>query len=341
LKQSWNLHRAALSQASRIALHAGVRINFPPHIGTYLILAWSFLLAQRASRDFQAPCRLEIQGLDIAPIETTGTILSGLRKPLYVSASTSDRRSFLQNWYEPFLNQLSVLTGIQFGTSLYSESQQNPLFRKHFLHSLAFRSDLKWSISAFHSFLHQPDVLGIRFPCPRCGTSTFYGEQTKLGSFSPDGAEFVCSCRTHGSYPVYVSQQNDVVLDLQKVFRNIVKESAMADEPELLHLVIKGSDWIGECKFVDQGLNVLGKNPQPRMFLPVITTQSGVKLSKSGIHSRSACFADLPEPVTHAHLHWQDPSSAEKLLGAAASILGSQPDSRQSVSVDQLQSLLA
>lgn len=327
-------------QAARIKLHAGVRINYPPHIGTYLILAWSFLLAQKASRDFQVPCQVEIQGLDIAPIETTGTILSGLRKPIYVSVSAAERRSLLQQWYEPFLNQLSELTGIKFGTSLYSESQQNPLFRKHFFHSLAFRSDLKWSISAFHSFLHRPDVLGLRFPCPQCGTSTFYGEQTAVKELSDLSADFLCRCRVHGDFVVQVSQRNDVVLDLQKILRNIVKESALADETDSFHLVIKGSDWMGECRFVDQGLKIIGKNPQPRMFLPVITTPSGEKLSKSGIRSGTAHFAGLPESMTRADLHRQDRNAVEQLLRAAATLLESETSSEKSIPISHLQSLL-
>src|SRR5262249_33205661 len=155
-------------QSGRLKIHAGVRINYPPHIGTYLILGWAFLLAQKAAQDFQIACQVEVQGLDIAPIETSGNLLSGLRKPLYVAASAADRKSFLQNWYVPFLKHVSEFTGIAFNTSLYSESQQSPLFRKHFVDSLAFRADLKWTISAIHSLLHQPEVLGLRFPCPQC-----------------------------------------------------------------------------------------------------------------------------------------------------------------------------
>src|SRR5262249_23230302 len=247
-----------------------------------------FLLAQKAAQDFQIACQVEVQGLDIAPIETSGNLLSGLRKPLYVAASAADRKSFLQNWYVPFLKHVSEFTGIAFNTSLYSESQQSPLFRKHFVDSLAFRADLKWTISAIHSLLHQPEVLGLRFPCPQCGTSTFYGERTKIKELSRVSADFLCRCRIHGDFEIHVSQQNDVVLDLQKILRNMVKESALAEETDSVHLVIKGSDWLEECRFVDQGLKILGKSPQPRMFLPVITTQSGQKLSKSGIHSGSS-----------------------------------------------------
>ena len=58
-----------------------------------------------------------------------------------------------------------------------------------------------------------------------------------------------------------------------------------------------------------------------RKFLPVRTTEKGIKLSKSAIQQGSKDFEGLPEWITHASGYVQERHAVKKLLDAAGRIL--------------------
>lgn len=315
---------------SSIRFHAGIRINYAPHAGTYLILACTFLLAKQAARgDVESEVR--IQALDHTPILLIGDSLFGLRRPLYFQSSRSERLTFLKQHYEEFLRNLSQMTGVHYRVTLYSDDQSEEGFRNAFLRSLASRSALRWSVSPFHALIGWKEAVGIRFPCPKCGLSTIYGETTRVIQHTLTEASFELKCEEHGIYQAAIRQNDDVILDLQKIMRNILKEVQLNGDPGIQHRIVKGSDWIPACSLVDSGIRILGFRPLQRVYLPVVTTDAGVKLSKSGIHQNHPEFANLPDRIAHPSGSLQGKDATGRMLRFAGTILSSDDSSPEAI----------
>jgi len=326
--------------ASRFRIYAGIRINYPPHLGTYFILASAFLIAGEAHRHFNLECDVSIQALDHAPIEVIGNSLYGLRKPLYFVKSREERLSFIERFYSQFLRHSAGLTGTNFELALYTDAQKNRRFRKQFFQSLSLRSELKWCISPLHALSGSSQLIGVRFPCKTCGFSTMFGESIELISASTERLVVRSDCREHGSFECEVSESPDEILDFQKVLRNIIKESVLAEEVDVFHIVTKGRDWIQGCSFVDRGLQILNVSRRPfRFFSPVLTTESGKKLSKSEIHRDPAEFQELPDWVKHSGNYFQDQEAVERLFRAVETILKSDLSSHDTLSFHRFQAI--
>ncbi|GAA0424341.1 hypothetical protein Acor_45150 [Acrocarpospora corrugata] len=86
-------------------------------------------------------------------------------------------------------------------------------------------------------------------------------------------------CTDHGDYEVAVTA---AYLDLATLYRNLVKERLAVRDHVTLSVMVKGGDWAYGCQLVDEAFAQLpGLAPPPRVFTPMVLTDTGAKLSKS------------------------------------------------------------
>ncbi|MBD0421625.1 hypothetical protein H0H10_21140 [Streptomyces sp. TRM S81-3] len=263
--------------ARRVALYAGVQINGAPHVGTNVMQTAAFLLARAARDRLGVEAGLRFGALDNAPYESRTCPRTGTRyERSYHHALGPDRvGNLVKRFYGDLFDALSSATGVRYTVDTYTAQQQLPAFREEFLTSLAHWERLRWVLAPGSG--HVP----ISFPCPQCGWLQKYGENTRLLQAGPTAARFTAVCLDHGRYDTEVRPDGGAYVGLTTLHRNLVKERA-ADRDDAMPVIIKGADWAAGCRLLDEAfLCFPGAVPPPRVFTPVILSESGAKLSKS------------------------------------------------------------
>lgn len=159
------------------------------------------------------------------------------------------------------------------------EGYYRPGFRAEFLRTLERIENIRWWMAPSHGVVH------IRVPCPDCGWVEKRADRTKLVRLDEDGATFTAMCLDHGGYEVHIDPEDDApYLDLATLYRNLVKERALGRDTGILHVMMKGGDWVFGCQLVDGALGALNTPPiamPMRVFTPQVLAPTGAKLSKS------------------------------------------------------------
>ncbi|MEO3862663.1 ASCH domain-containing protein [Acrocarpospora sp. B8E8] len=94
-----------------------------------------------------------------------------------------------------------------------------------------------------------------------------------------------------------VTADTTTYLDLATLYRNLVKERLAARDHVTLSVMVKGGDWAFGCQLVDEAFAQLpGLTPPPRIFTPMVLTDTGAKLSKSLIREGKVA----PPPGAHS-----------------------------------------
>ena len=107
-------------------------------------------------------------------------------------------------------------------------------------------------------------------------------ERPRLLQTGSGGADFAATCTDHGDYEIAVTADTSAYLDLATLYRNLVKERLAARDHVTLSVMVKGGDWAFGCQLVDEAFAQLpGLAPPPRIFTPMVLTDTGAKLSKS------------------------------------------------------------
>lgn len=283
-----------INKPSEIVFNVGTQINGIPHIGTYLVQCASFLLAQKVRDKFGVATRVEFGALDNAPFKMVESRGGHKYQKMYCHGLTADElNELVSDHYIPYFGQLQELTEVPYKLITYSESQAQPAFRRHFLMTLKHAEHLGWCVN--------PSLgrLRYRFPCPKCFYSEKFAERTELLEFDDEHAVFRCMCLNHGNYEVAVSTDGSdgTYIDLNTVYRNLVKES-VTTEDDRLHVMVKGGDWSLGTQPIDWGLAVMGYSAiqlPMRIFTPQIVTEKGAKLSKSLIRDGDDTMVEVPE----------------------------------------------
>lgn len=175
----------------------------------------------------------------------------------------------------------------------YTDQQATPGFRAEFLRTLERLEDIRWWMAPSHGVVH------IRVPCPNCGWAEKRADRTKLIHLDEDGATFTAACFDHGSYETHIDPEDDQpYLDLSTLYRNLVKERALGRDTQILHVMMKGGDWVFGCQLVAGALGALRTPPAHmpiRIFTPQVLAPTGAKLSKSLLreHGKGATPADV------------------------------------------------
>lgn len=287
--------RIEINQPKEIIFSVGTQINGIPHIGTYIVQCASFIIARQVQDMFGIKTCVEFGALDNAPYDTVRSMSGYIYQRNYCDAlGKEELQRLVDLYYTSYFGKLQELTEIPYVTRLYSDTQGSPNFRKNFLKTLKFIEKIKWCVSPSHGNLR------IRIPCPKCHYSEKYAESVKLMHFNEESVLFQCACLNHGLYEVEVKVNDDlkVYLDLNTLYRNVVKESMCADRGDKLYVMIKGGDWVFSTQTVDWALGVMGYSPVQipvRIFTPQIVTETGAKLSKSLIREGDITLTDIPE----------------------------------------------
>ncbi len=256
LLRTIDLLRPKVNQAkpSHIEFVVGTQINGAPHIGTNLVQTIAFLLARLARRRFSLDTRVRFVALDNAPYDI---ILDPDTHHAYQSTyfhalGESGVAAVIDKHYRAFFESLSDATDAEYEIETYTHQQRQPSYRAEFLESLRHVEQIRWWLAPSHGVFH------VRVPCPTCGWAEKRSERTQLADLGATHAIFKAVCYEHGEYEVTVDSSPDTYLDLNTLYRNLVKERATLHDPSAMPVMVKGGDWAFGCQLVDGALAAMG-----------------------------------------------------------------------------------
>lgn len=287
--------RVLATRPSRLEFVVGTQINGAPHLGTNLVQTAAFLLAKTARREFSIDTVVRFSALDNAPHDVVlDPETHTAYQQTYFHALGKGRISeLIERYYQAFFASLSQATDTDYCVETYTDQQASPGFRAEFLRTLERLEDIRWWMAPSHGVVH------VRIPCPECGWAEKRADRTRLTRLDEDGATFSAVCLDHGPYRTHIDPEDDEpYLDLATLYRNLVKERALGRDPDTLHIMMKGGDWVFGCQLVDGALAALDTPPARmpvRVFTPQVLAPTGAKLSKSLLRERGS--GDLPADV--------------------------------------------
>lgn len=284
--------RIRINNPSEVIFSVGTQINGYPHIGTYLVQASAFVLARNVQSRFGVPTKVVFGALDNAPSKVIDTQMGPYQIDWGHAEGVSGVMDLISESYLPYFEHLTQITGVAYEWSTYTIQQANPIFRRVFIDSLEHLSKISWCVAP------STGVLRIRIPCPECHYAQKYADDTKLIKLAEGVAHFQCHCHHHGCYEAEIDLAGNGYIDLNTLYRNVVKEATFAKEGEKLAIMIKGGDWLYSTQPVDWALGAMGFNAiqvPMRLFTPQVLTRTGAKLSKSLIREGDVSLIDIPD----------------------------------------------
>ncbi|MGI5155845.1 ASCH domain-containing protein [Microbispora sp. CA-102843] len=274
--------RLQATHPERVALCVGTQINGTPHLGTSLVQTAAFLLAKAVKRTFNVDTVVRFGALDNAPYDVMldPETHHAYQQTYFHALGREEIDDLVEKYYRAFFDSLADATGVDYEIETYTTQQADPTFRHEFLATLGRLEMIRWPLAPSHGVVH------VRFPCPQCGWAEKRAERTRLIAVGSGGAEFAAVCTDHGEYTVSVTPDSPAYIDLATLYRNLVKERVAARDSVTLSVMVKGGDWAFGCQLVDEAFAQLpGPPPPPRIFTPMVLTDTGAKLSKSLIRA--------------------------------------------------------
>ena len=272
-----------------VAICVGTQINGVPHLGTSLVQTAAFLLARAARQAFNVETVVRFGALDNAPYDLRlDPETHHAYQTTYHHALGEDGVSdLIEKNYRQLFDSLADATGIDYEVETYTQQQASPAFRSEFLRTLHHLDAIRWPLAPSHGVVH------LRVPCPTCGWAEKRAERTRIVNIGDATATVAAVCTDHGDYEVTLTPEPGPYIDLATLYRNLVKERVLSTEPATLPVMVKGGDWAPGCQLVDTAFAALrGIAPPPRIFTPMVLTDSGAKLSKSLIRDER-----VPKPT--------------------------------------------
>jgi|GEM_PF-426933 len=285
--------RLQAANPDRVAFVVGTQINGAPHLGTSLVQTAAFLLAKATKRIFNVDAVVRFGALDNAPydIQLDPETHHAYQQTYFHALGAEAVGDLIGKYYRAMFDSLADATGVDYEIETYSAQQADPAFRHEFLATLGRLDQIRWPLAPSHGQVH------IRLPCPQCGWAEKRAERTRLLRTGSGGADFAAVCTDHGDYEVAITADTSAYLDLATLYRNLVKERLAVRDHVTLSVMVKGGDWTYGCQLVDEAFAQLpALAPPPRVFTPMVLTDTGAKLSKSLIREGKAA----PPPGTHA-----------------------------------------
>lgn len=270
--------RIQATKPQNVIFSVGTQINGTPHLGTSLVQTAAFLLAQAVRRNFGIDATVRFGALDNAPheIRLDPETHHAYQITYFHALGADGVADMIGKYYRGFFDSLADATGIDYEVHTYTEQQADPAYRLGFLATLERLEQIRWALAPSHGIVH------VRLPCPTCGWAEKRAERTRLDIHGSGGAVFKAVCTDHGPYEVLVTPDRpEPYIDLATLYRNLVKER-LPSPPRTLNVMVKGGDWAYGCQLVDEAFAVLpGPGAPPRIFTPMVLTDTGAKLSKS------------------------------------------------------------
>ncbi|MEO3875510.1 ASCH domain-containing protein [Nonomuraea sp. B12E4] len=271
--------RLQATHPDQVAMCVGTQINGAPHAGTSLVHTAAFLLAKATRDAFDVDVIVRFGALDNAPhaIVTDPATGHPYQQTYFHALGREGVRQLMGGHYRTLFDALSAATGVDYEVETYTTQQACPAFRREFLATLAHLDRIRWALAPSSGRVH------LRLPCPQCGWAEKRAERTRVVRAGSGRANFTAVCLHHGPYEVeVVAGDATTYLDLATLYRNLVKERVAARDTATLSVMVKGGDWAYGCQLVDEAAGQLpGSLPTPRIFAPMVLTDTGAKLSKS------------------------------------------------------------
>jgi ASC-1-like (ASCH) protein len=270
--------RLQATSPDRVAFCVGTQINGAPHLGTSLVQTAAFLLAKATKRTFNVDAIVRFGALDNAPydVRLDPETHHAYQQTYFHALGEQGISDLVTKYYRAMFDSLADATGVDYEIEAYSAQQSTPAFRHEFLATLGHLDQIRWPLAPSHGQVH------LRLPCPECGWAEKRAERTRLLSTGPGGAEIAAVCTDHGDYKVAITPDTSAYLDLATLYRNLVKERLAVRDHVTLSVMVKGGDWAYGCQLVDEAFAQLpGLSPPPRVYTPMVLTDTGAKLSKS------------------------------------------------------------
>jgi hypothetical protein len=308
----------------RVVFVVGTQINGAPHIGTSLVQSLTFVTAARIRARFGIPVEVKFAALDNAPYEVVSDPATGHRyQRAYIHAQ--GERAIAEQvtaMYGPLFDALSEQLCVPYTVETYSQQQAAEYFRRTWLRVLPRMDAARWWLAPSTGVPH------VRVPCPHpdCGWAEKYAERTRIYSVGTERAEVHAVCQHHGPYEVAIEPVSGGYLDLATLYRNLVKELALADAQGTLNVMVKGGDWVFGSQLVDGALQAVGlvRGQLPaRLFCPQVVTDTGAKLSKSLIREGRTSLPEGAAPWMLDTREWPGSVSdfVDQLLSMTAVLL--------------------
>ena len=268
----------AFYRPKKLNFVVGTQLSGPPHFGTVLTHAITFVLAKFTKEAFGIETSVEIGFLDNTTALTIDAGGTTYQKNLAQTLSHDKLEQLVSDLYDSLHLYLSARTRVEYKRTVFSG----------LLSSTEIRRKLSDSLSKWSELINVFKATTLRVPCPVCG---FFEKESSTTHHL--GGGFVRSiCFEHGEY---VSDLNDPLetpyFDIGVLHRNLIKE-VLLDCSE--SIVIKGTDWLPGCQTVDFGHRVLGTTPPTRVFTPLVVMESGAKLSKSFLRANGHISHAIP-----------------------------------------------
>jgi hypothetical protein len=283
--------RILATPPARIVLVVGTQINGVPHIGTSLVQSLAFAMASRLCDRFGIRTEVLFSALDNAPYQLATDPISGhdYQRAYAQAVDAQALTDLVDALYQPLFTTLSRRLGIQYRIETYTQQQADEHFRRTWLRLLPRLDAARWWLAPSTGTPH------LRIPCPHagCGWAEKHAERTRVHLTDGDSATVAAVCLHHGPYQAAITPTSGAYLDLATLYRNLVKELALTNPTErgILHVMVKGGDWIFGSLLIDEALQAVGLTRAqlpPRLFCPQVVTDTGAKLSKSLIREGHA-----------------------------------------------------
>jgi hypothetical protein len=298
-----------------VSFNVGTQINGIPHIGTYLVQAMAFHLAQKTREKTGVSTRVAFGALDNAPFEIKKNLQGQSFQRTYRDAlGDAEIYKLIDTYYAPYFRDLSKYTQVPFDIQTYSEQQSTPEYREEFLKILPKLSRLGIALNPSQK------QFKIRLPHPQNKFTEKHANHTKLLEFGNDKAIFESLGYIGDTYTSEVTANNgdETYLDINTLGRNLIKELVCMRNGDEMSVMVKGGDWMLGSTIVDVGLGIAGKRADeipPRVYAPQIVTPDGAKLSKSLINNGQQNSNDIPNYFIDMGLLTElYPNVAEKML---------------------------
>ena len=285
--------RLEFNKPKEICFYVGTNINGAPHIGTYLTQSFVFVIARKIRDKFNMPVKITLGIHDNISFDSKEDSEGNIFHRTYHHVLGGAKiRTLVHEHYYSYFEELKSYTDIAYDIEIYSEKQASRDFRELFLKTLEHGDAIRWCTAPSSGFLQ------IRIPCPQCLYSERDAGHTKLIGLDNYSAIFRSCCIDHGLYESVITPGNETYIDLNTLYRNIVKEFGMTKSNDILHVIVKGGDWVYSTETIDWALGLLGYTSTQvpmRIFLPQVVTDSGAKFSKSFISEGHESMKGIPE----------------------------------------------
>lgn len=245
-----------------IILSTSSQPNSKPHLGTYVNLCCSFILANKLKQKY------ENKNITIE--------FDSLENSLYY-VDKDDELSENVRMYKYILSFLSTKYNVLYTFRSFDEFRNIDIIKRNLSYYLINKDEID-------KVINPEQYSTIRAFCPKCKEKI--ENITDINNLSKNRLEITFECEEHGIFTLQLCDDQLNKLDFSAQLRDIFKGlmSDYLEKKDQLLIMVDGRDWSNEW---DHYIHLKGKKlflhdrVTPRIFTPLILDSYGGKLSKS------------------------------------------------------------